>query len=166
VAFIANGTLACYIFVHRLYKNFISSHFIAHLSLTNMFGLGVLIPMFLVNLYHGNNVLADNNMVCRLVVREAGAFLSLLSCMFQTFLMCSEWAVIHFMTLCIAGVHLLTFARIHYNQMFGLPPSHLCILAWIVAFGISLPCLTNSHIVIYDPALRFYRRLYAWLLWI
>lgn len=68
--------------------------------------------------------------------------------------MCTEWAVICFMMLCIAGVHLLTFARIHYNQMFCLPPKHLCLLSWIVAMAISLPTLTNSHIVIYDPMLR------------
>lgn len=68
--------------------------------------------------------------------------------------MCTEWAVICFMMLCIAGVHLLTFARIHYNQMFCLPPKHLCFLSWIVAMAISLPTLTNSHIVIYDPIMR------------
>lgn len=72
----------------------------------------------------------------------------------QTFFMCSQWTVVHFMTLCIAGVHLLTFARIHYAQLFGLPPAYLCGLAWIVAFAISLPCITNSHIVIYDVVLR------------
>ncbi|KAI1712754.1 hypothetical protein DdX_09379 [Ditylenchus destructor] len=138
VAFVANAALAGYIFFHKLYHNFISSHFIAHLCLTNMFGLGILVPMFLTNLWLGTNFWANTNLVCRL----------------QTFLMCSEWTVIYFMTLCIAGVHLLTFARIHYNQMFCLLPTHLCILSWIVAFAISLPCVTNSHIVLYDPALR------------
>uniref|UniRef100_A0A915E4A2 G-protein coupled receptors family 1 profile domain-containing protein n=1 Tax=Ditylenchus dipsaci TaxID=166011 RepID=A0A915E4A2_9BILA len=138
IAFIANASLALYIFWHKLYHNFISSHFIAHLCMTNMFGLGILMPMFLVNLWMGTNIWASTNAMCRL----------------QTFLMCSEWAVIYFMTLCIAGVHLLTFARIHYNQMFCLLPSHLCLLSWIVAFAISLPCLTNNHIVIYDPVLR------------
>lgn len=32
--------------------------------------------------------------------------------------------------------------------------SYLCGLAWIVAFAIALPSLTNSHIAIYDPMLR------------
>lgn len=68
--------------------------------------------------------------------------------------MCSVWTVIHFMTLCIAGVHLLTFARIHYAQLFGLPPNYLCGMAWVVGFAVSLPSITNSHIVIYDPVLR------------
>jgi hypothetical protein len=68
--------------------------------------------------------------------------------------MCAIWAVIHYMTLCIAGVHLLTFARIHYDQLFGLPPNYLCALAWTVGFAISLPCITNGHIVTYDPAMR------------
>ena len=58
------------------------------------------------------------------------------------------------MVLCIAGVHVLTFARIHYDQLFGLPPLQLCILSWLVAFAVSLPCITNGHIVIYDPVLR------------
>lgn len=58
------------------------------------------------------------------------------------------------MVLCIAGVHVLTFARIHYDQLFGLPPLKLCTLAWIVSFFLALPCITNGHIVNYDPILR------------
>jgi hypothetical protein len=38
--------------------------------------------------------------------------------------------------------------------MFGLPPVYLCLLSWIVAFAIALPCITNGHIVVYDPVLR------------
>jgi hypothetical protein len=90
----------------------------------------------------------------RLANKQNWAFLFLQILTSQTFLMCSQWTVIHFMTLCIAGVHLLTFARIHYAQLFGLPPAYLCGLAWIVAFAIALPCVTNSHIVLYDPILR------------
>jgi hypothetical protein len=68
--------------------------------------------------------------------------------------MCSVWSVINSTTLCIAGVHLLTFARIHYDQLFGLSPRHLCFLAWAVGFSVSLPCITNNDIVVYDPTLR------------
>ncbi|KAL7072346.1 hypothetical protein ACQ4LE_008512 [Meloidogyne hapla] len=136
--FLANLMLLSYICCRRLYRNFVSSHFIAYLCVTNMIGLGVLVPLFLANLWSGTHLWHNNNMACRI----------------QTFLMCSEWTVVHFMTLCIAGVHLLTFARIHYAQLFGLPPAYLCVLAWIVAFTIALPCITNSHIVVHDPVLR------------
>lgn len=70
IAFIANGVLAGYIFLHKLYHNFISSHFIAHLCLTNMIGLGILVPMFLINLWIGTNFWQDNDVVCRLQVRD------------------------------------------------------------------------------------------------
>lgn len=68
--------------------------------------------------------------------------------------MCATWSVVHFTTLCVAGVHLLTFARIHYDQLFGLPPNYLCALTWVVGFAVSLPCITNGHIVVYDPAMH------------
>uniref|UniRef100_A0A183BSB2 G_PROTEIN_RECEP_F1_2 domain-containing protein n=1 Tax=Globodera pallida TaxID=36090 RepID=A0A183BSB2_GLOPA len=32
--------------------------------------------------------------------------------------------------------------------------SSLCALAWLAAFAVALPSLTNSHIVVYDPALH------------
>lgn len=67
-AFFANAALAGYIFVHRLYRNFISSHFIAHLCLTNMFALGVLVPIFIANLWIGTNFWADSSVICRLQV--------------------------------------------------------------------------------------------------
>lgn len=68
--------------------------------------------------------------------------------------MCTIWSVMNSTTLCIAGVHLLTFVRIHYDQLFGLIPKHLCCLAWTVGFAVSLPCITNGDIVVYDPVLR------------
>lgn len=70
IAFIANGILAGYIFLHKLYDNFISSHFIAHLCITNMIGLGLLVPMFLINLWIGTNFWQDNDAVCRLQVQQ------------------------------------------------------------------------------------------------
>lgn len=54
------------------------------------------------------------------------------------------------MVTCVAGVHLLTFARIHYEQLFGLPPTMLCCLSWVIGFALGLPCLTNGNIVVYD----------------
>ncbi|KAL3088817.1 hypothetical protein niasHT_023165 [Heterodera trifolii] len=138
LALLANTALTVYIVWRRLYHNYVSSQFILHLCLTNIVGLSVLVPLFCVNLWSGNNLWENNHLMCRM----------------QTFMMCSVWTVIHFMTLCIAGVHLLTFARIHYAQLFGLPPGSLCALAWIAAFAVALPSLTNSHIVVYDPALR------------
>uniref|UniRef100_A0A183C2X3 G_PROTEIN_RECEP_F1_2 domain-containing protein n=1 Tax=Globodera pallida TaxID=36090 RepID=A0A183C2X3_GLOPA len=138
LAFLANIVLAGYIVWRRLYRNFISSQFIVHLCLTNIVGLSVLVPLFFVNLWSGTNIWENNHLMCRM----------------QTFLMCSVWTVVHFMRLCIAGVHLLTFARIHYAQLFGLPPFSLCALAWLAAFAVALPSLTNSHIVVYDPALH------------
>lgn len=74
--------------------------------------------------------------------------------MFQTLLTCSIWTVMHLMALCIAGVHLLTFARIHYEQLFGLPPNMLCALSWVISLALALPSITNGHIVIYDPSFR------------
>lgn len=68
IAFIANAILASYIFIHKLYQNFISSHFISHLCLTNMIGLGVLMPMFMLNLWKGTNLWKNNNAMCRIQV--------------------------------------------------------------------------------------------------
>ncbi|KHN71389.1 hypothetical protein Tcan_02309 [Toxocara canis] len=138
MALVANFVLFVYIISHRLYRNFISSHFIAHLCITNAVALCALLPMFVYNVWTGHNIWAYSNVMCRV----------------QALLTCSVWTVMQFMALCIAGVHLLTFARIHYEQLFGLPPNMLCALAWLIAFGLSLPTITNGHIVIYDPALR------------
>uniref|UniRef100_A0A915ACA4 G-protein coupled receptors family 1 profile domain-containing protein n=3 Tax=Ascarididae TaxID=6250 RepID=A0A915ACA4_PARUN len=138
IALVANFVLFVYIISHRLYRNFISSHFIAHLCITNAVALCALLPMFVYNVWTGYNIWAYSNVMCRV----------------QALLTCSVWTVMQFMALCIAGVHLLTFARIHYEQLFGLPPNMLCALAWLIAFGLALPTITNGHIVIYDPALR------------
>lgn len=68
MAFIANAMLASYIFIHKLYQNFISSHFISHLCITNMIGLGVLMPMFMINLWKGTNLWENSNVMCRIQV--------------------------------------------------------------------------------------------------
>lgn len=73
---------------------------------------------------------------------------------FQALLTCTVWTVMALMALCIAGVHLLTFARIHYDQLFGLRPGILCMLSWVISLVLALPSVTNGHIVIYDASLR------------
>uniref|UniRef100_A0A2K6WLN8 G_PROTEIN_RECEP_F1_2 domain-containing protein n=1 Tax=Onchocerca volvulus TaxID=6282 RepID=A0A2K6WLN8_ONCVO len=138
LALLANCTLLIYIIYNRLYRNFISSHFIAHLCITNAATLCFLIPMLIYNVWTGVNIWAHSNVMCRV----------------QALLTCAAWTVIHFMALCIAGVHLLTFARIHYEQLFGLSPNMLCVLSWLLAFGLALPTITNGHIIIYDPSFR------------
>lgn len=68
-AIIANAALFAYIIYHRLYHNFISSHFIAHMCITNIFSLSVLVPLFLLNVWHGKNFLwENNNAMCRVQV--------------------------------------------------------------------------------------------------
>ncbi|TKR92651.1 hypothetical protein L596_007265 [Steinernema carpocapsae] len=138
IALVANVVLLVYIIFHKLYKNFISSHFIAHLCITNMVALFVLVPLLLYNTWTGTNIWNDNHLLCRA----------------QALLTCAVWTVMQFMMLCIAGVHLLTFARIHYEQLFGLSPNMLCILSWVIAFALALPCMTNGHIVVYDRRLH------------
>lgn len=70
LALLANLGLAFYIWLHKLYHNFISSIFIAHLCLTNIIGLGLLMPMFMLNLWMGTNFWQDNDVVCRLQVNK------------------------------------------------------------------------------------------------
>lgn len=62
---------------------------------------------------------------------------------FQAFMTCAIWAVSNYMATCVAGVHLLTFARIHYDQLFGLSPTTICCVSWVIGMGLGLPCLTN-----------------------
>lgn len=138
VAALINTVVFIYIVTHRLYRNFVSSHFIAHLCVTNGFALFVLLPTYIYALWSGTNIWAEPKFLCRV----------------QALLTCTVWTVINFMGLCIAGVHLLTFARIHYEQLFGLQPNTLCILAWLVAIALSLPTLTNGHVITNDPVLR------------
>lgn len=68
IAFVANCALVAYILWRRLYRNFVSSQFIVHLCLTNMGGLCVLVPLFLLNLWSGANIWANNNLMCRIQV--------------------------------------------------------------------------------------------------
>ena len=138
LAILANIALIAYIVVNRLYRNFVSSHFIAHLSLTNTIASIYLVPVFIYNLHQGGDgehLFASVPGLCRI----------------HAFLTCAIWSVICYMTTCVAGVHLLTFARIHYDQLFGLPPTVICLLSWVIGAALGLPCLTNSDIAFYDP---------------
>ncbi|CCD68050.1 G-protein coupled receptors family 1 profile domain-containing protein [Caenorhabditis elegans] len=138
IGVIGNASLLVYIFAKKLYQNFISSRFIGHLCFTNLIALLVLVPVIIHNVFTGVNLLQDSNMLCRI----------------QVSITVTVWTVIAMMNLCIAGVHLLTFARIHYEQLFGLTPTKLCILSWIISWLLSLPSLTNGHVAIYGPAVR------------
>lgn len=154
-AFIANLLLFGYILWQKLYKNFISSQFIAHLCITNAVGLALFTPMIIYSFWTGESPWISNNGMCRLQVIISNINHVLITYLnFQAFGICSIWSVVYYMVLCIAGVHVLTFARIHYDQLFGLPPARLCILAWIVSLFLALPCITNGYIVGYDPTLR------------
>lgn len=68
LAFLANAFLVGYIVWRRVYNNYISSHFIVHLCLTNMLGLSLLLPLFLANLWSGSNIWANSNFMCRIQV--------------------------------------------------------------------------------------------------
>uniref|UniRef100_A0A1I7XRI0 G_PROTEIN_RECEP_F1_2 domain-containing protein n=1 Tax=Heterorhabditis bacteriophora TaxID=37862 RepID=A0A1I7XRI0_HETBA len=133
-----NIALFLYIIIHKLYHNFISSHFIAHLCITNLVALILLLPNFIYTVWTGVNIFQSSNLMCR----------------FQALMTCTVWTVMALMALCIAGVHLLTFARIHYDQLFGLRPGILCLLSWVISLMLALPSVTNGHIIIYDPSLR------------
>lgn len=65
---IANLILISYILIHRLYRNFVSSHFIAHLSLTNTIALLYLLPIFLWNFAHGEDLFSEWPALCRIHV--------------------------------------------------------------------------------------------------
>jgi hypothetical protein len=69
VSFIANLMLFSYIMWHRLYHNFISSHFIAHLCVTNLIGLLALVPMISYSMWTGHSFWLGNEMACRVQVR-------------------------------------------------------------------------------------------------
>ncbi|CAB3410801.1 unnamed protein product [Caenorhabditis bovis] len=138
VGVVGNLILLIYIMCQKVYQNFISSHFIAHLCFTNLVALVILVPIVLYNVFTGVNLFQNNNWLCRV----------------QVSITVTVWTVMALMNLCIAGVHLLTFARIHYEQLFGLSPIKLCILSWVISFVLALPSLTNGHVVIYGPAVR------------
>lgn len=135
---VANLVVLIYIIYSKLYHNFISSHFIAHLCLTNIICAILLLPMFFHTVYTGENIWRDSKFLCNV----------------QALLTCVIWTVGALMALCIAGVHLLTFARIHYEQLFGLPPNMLCGLSWIISICLALPAITNAHVVTYDSGVR------------
>ncbi|CAJ0585324.1 unnamed protein product, partial [Mesorhabditis spiculigera] len=138
VALGLNLTLLIYILVNKLYHNFISSHFISHLCITNIFTIFIVIPMYAWTLWTGVNIWEESHYMCRI----------------QTLLVCTVWTVMAAMHLCTAGVHLLTFARIHYEQLFGLAPKVICVLSWVISVLLALPAVTNGHIVVYDPNMR------------
>lgn len=64
----SNISLFLYIFMYRLYTKFISSQFIMHLCGTNLFGLILLLPMFLYSLWTGRNLWENSDMMCRIQV--------------------------------------------------------------------------------------------------
>lgn len=68
LALLANSTLLIYIIYNRLYRNFISSHFIAHLCITNAAALSLLLPMFIYNVWTGANIWSHSNVMCRVQV--------------------------------------------------------------------------------------------------
>lgn len=65
---IANLLLFFYIIWQKLYKNFISSHFIAHFCITNAVALAVLSPMLVYSFWYGDSPWILNNGMCRLQV--------------------------------------------------------------------------------------------------
>jgi len=67
---IANLLLFCYILWQKLYKNFISSHFIAHLCITNAVALAVLTPMLVYSFWYGDSPWILSNGMCRLQVKS------------------------------------------------------------------------------------------------
>ncbi|KAF8365639.1 npr-23 [Pristionchus pacificus] len=135
---VANLVVLIYIIYSKLYHNFISSHFIAHLCLTNIICAVLCLPMFIYTVHTGENIWKETKFLCNM----------------QALLTCVVWTVGALMALCIAGVHLLTFARIHYEQLFGLPPNMLCGLSWIISICLALPAITNAHVVTYDSGVR------------
>lgn len=66
---IANLLLFTYIIWQRLYHNFISSHFIAHLCITNVIGLLTLMPLLSYSMWNGQSFWIHNEMMCRAQVR-------------------------------------------------------------------------------------------------
>lgn len=135
LGFVLNLAVLLYVVVKKLFRNFVSSHFIAHLAFTNSLACAILIPLFVQNIYHQGALFKNQEHWCR----------------FHSFLTCAIWSVSFYMTTSVAGVHLLTFARIHYDQLFGLHPSIICFLSWLIGIALGLPCLTNGSIVKYEP---------------
>ncbi|KRX23442.1 hypothetical protein T07_4962 [Trichinella nelsoni] len=139
VGIVGNLTVTFYILIRRLYRNFVSSHFIAHQGLVGLIACAYLLPIFIQNVRYDADSLPKGDQ------NHTGAL-----CRLHAFTTCAVWSVTYYMTTCIAGVHLLTFARIHYDQLFGLHPSIICLLGWVIGVALGLPCLTNESIVEYD----------------
>jgi hypothetical protein len=78
VAILLNISLGGYIMARRLYRHFLSSQFIVHLCTTDLVGLCGLVPLFLMNLWSGENFWINNNLACRIQV------LTLFACCFGT----------------------------------------------------------------------------------
>ncbi|KFD55121.1 hypothetical protein M514_04039 [Trichuris suis] len=139
VGILVNLLVTVYILARRLFRNFVSNHFIAHLGLTGIIACSYLTPIFIQNVRYGTDYLSTHD------YNHSSSL-----CRLHAFTTCSIWSVTYYMTTCIAGVHLLTFARIHYDQLFGLHPSIICLLSWVIGVSLGLPCLTNESIVAYD----------------
>jgi len=145
VAMLSHFALLGYIIWTQLYRNFISCHFIAHRTVTSIVVCGYLLPIFIYNFHENDNLFHKISHLPRHDMLDR----------FYAFSLSTVWIVTHFMTASIAGVHLLTFARIHYDQLFGISPSIICLFSWVVGASISLPCLTNHSIVSYSD--HFYQ---------
>lgn len=148
IALLSHFALLGYIIWNRLYRNFISSHFIAHRTVTSIVVCSYLLPIFIQNFSQDGNIFDQFSHLHQHSMMDR----------FYAFSLCTAWIVTHFMTASIAGVHLLTFARIHYDQLFGISPSVICLFSWIVGASISLPCLTNHSIVSYH--VHFYQSIW------
>lgn len=135
LGFSLNLLLLGYIVYKRLYRSYVSSHFIAHLTLVNLVISAYLTPIFILNFSNGDNILGENWQF---------------ACRFHAFVLVTVWTVTQFMIACIAGVHLLTYARIHYEQLFGLSPSIICAISWVIGAALGLPCITNNNLVRYN----------------
>ena len=71
LAFIGNVALLVYIIAHKLYHNFISSHFIAHLCCTNLVALTLLLPIFIYTVWTGQNLFEHSHVLCRVQVSQS-----------------------------------------------------------------------------------------------
>ena len=155
---ILNVVVLLYIVVRRLWRQWVSSHFIAHLMFTNLFAYFICVPVFagsrymqksLIPVNHlPNTTMINSSYYCRLQVR-LGTTQTGETSRSQAFATCTIWSVMNYMAACIAGVHLLTFARIHYDQLFGLRPSIICIVSWVIGFilGMHAACQsTHNHL--------------------
>ncbi len=70
IGLILNAVVLGYIIIKGMYKNFVSSHFIAHLCFANILALTYIVPIFLHNMYTSED-LFDQYFLCSLHVSLA-----------------------------------------------------------------------------------------------